>query len=264
MLLRQVFTPKGYGPYIAYFYFQAGAGLAIILVTAWIALVLKGDDASNIWVKRLISVLRLLAMGLFAIFWVTFLDYTVFLFDCQWTNLAQGLPVNHIFFRTQSEQKQLSCLPSLYCQGVCMLCECHAVRKHNMQCMRVASDVPTAAPYYHWPSSAVDAAGCTAMPHIAHMLFAGLVCIIFCGMALMMSIGYTDLNPMTRSWLAMSDATAGFKILALKMVVVFVSTGLDCVEHLQVCNRQCTPPQSREPAACLRLYPNTVVIEPVR
>jgi hypothetical protein len=96
------------------------------------------------------------------------------------------------------------------------------------------------------------------MPHMAHMLFAGVMCIIFAGMALMMvsrqgqqpcimaptahspwrphprccpcraqSVGTCDMNPMTRSRLASSDATASFKILGLKIVFVLVSTAID-------------------------------------
>lgn len=84
---------------------------------------------------------------------------------------------------------------------------------------------------FNKPVSATD---CLAMPHIAHMMFAGILCVIFAGMTLVMSIGYTDLNPLSRNWLARSDPEASFKILALKMVIVVVVTGLDCFPRVQV------------------------------
>lgn len=64
-----------------------------LLVTGW-----SGCPAS-----RLISCLQLLALVVFGIAYPTILDYVVFLFDCRWTNMSQGLLPMHIYFTDQSE-----------------------------------------------------------------------------------------------------------------------------------------------------------------
>lgn len=103
ILFRQLLLPKGYDSYVAFFYFLTGLILSSIAATAWVAVVLKGDNASNVWVKRLIGVLQTFAMVIYTIFWVAILDYGIFFFDCQWTDLAQGLPAYHIHFTDKSK-----------------------------------------------------------------------------------------------------------------------------------------------------------------
>uniref|UniRef100_A0A383VUJ6 PAS domain-containing protein n=1 Tax=Tetradesmus obliquus TaxID=3088 RepID=A0A383VUJ6_TETOB len=75
---------------------------------------------------------------------------------------------------------------------------------------------------------------CLAMPHMAHMIFAGVMCIIFGAMTLLMATGMCDLNPLTRSVLASADAATSFKLLALKMVLVVICSCLDAFGPAQV------------------------------
>lgn len=51
----------------------------------------------------LIGVLQLVGFVLFVLFWPAVLDYTVFLFDCEWTQLSSGGLANHVFFKEQSK-----------------------------------------------------------------------------------------------------------------------------------------------------------------
>eukprot|EP00878_Enallax_costatus_P006213 GHUV01006515.1.p1 GENE.GHUV01006515.1~~GHUV01006515.1.p1 ORF type:complete len:387 (+),score=111.93 GHUV01006515.1:2529-3689(+) len=75
---------------------------------------------------------------------------------------------------------------------------------------------------------------CLAMPHVVHMLVAGAVAAVFCAMTLLMALGGCDLDPITRSVLASSDAGATFKILALKICLVIVSSALNGLQRSQV------------------------------
>lgn len=105
LLIRQLLLPKGYDSYVAFFYFLVALILASIVAAVWVALVLKGDDASNVWVKRLIGALQIFATIIYTVFWVAILDYAIFFFDCQWTSLAQGLPVYHMYFTDTSKHR---------------------------------------------------------------------------------------------------------------------------------------------------------------
>ncbi|WIA34671.1 hypothetical protein OEZ86_012986 [Tetradesmus obliquus] len=105
------------------------------------------------------------------------LDYSIFLWDCEWSNLAAGTKPTHIFFPEQS---------------------------------------------------------CLAMPHMAHMLCAVVMCIVFGGMTLLMSTGMSDLNPLTRSVLASPDAVSSTKILLTKMFIVMAAGCLDSFPTIQV------------------------------
>lgn len=230
VLFKQLVLPHGYDSFVAFFYFLAALILVSILATVWVAVVLKGDDASNVWVKRLIGCLQLFAMVIYTIFWVAILDYGVFFFNCEWTALSGGHTVYHIHFTgTSKHEAGANCLhPSLQQFPCADLWLTQQIASGLLQC----SSCVLMAKRCH--CSAAVIADCLAMPHIAHMLFAGFLCIVFCGMTLMMSAGYTDLNPMTRHWLASSDVVASFKILTLKMFIVIVGGAFDCVAHVQV------------------------------
>lgn len=103
LLVRNIVQPKGYAMYISVFYIISALILATILMTVWVAVVLKGDDASNVWMRRLISALQLFAMVIYSIMWPAVLDYLVFLFDCRWSNLPQGRPPYHVSFADHSK-----------------------------------------------------------------------------------------------------------------------------------------------------------------
>lgn len=52
ILFRSLLVQQGYSKYITVFYFLAAVILATVLLTVWVALVLKGSDTVNVWLKR--------------------------------------------------------------------------------------------------------------------------------------------------------------------------------------------------------------------
>lgn len=132
--------------YITVFYVISAITLAGLLGAVWVAVVLKGSDTVNPWLRRwaycagwapctrqgmshvgfaacmhprflpcrpmlccavcccrLIGLLQLMALVIFCIAWPTLLDYTVFMFDCKWSNIEAGLPAVHVYFTEQSK-----------------------------------------------------------------------------------------------------------------------------------------------------------------
>ncbi|KIY98673.1 hypothetical protein MNEG_9288 [Monoraphidium neglectum] len=65
---------------------------------------------------------------------------------------------------------------------------------------------------------------CVTMPHLAHMAFAVVVTLTFMATCLGLSVGDCDLNPLTRNMLATPAAITNLTTLALKMVMVVLST----------------------------------------
>ncbi|KIY97555.1 hypothetical protein MNEG_10408 [Monoraphidium neglectum] len=65
---------------------------------------------------------------------------------------------------------------------------------------------------------------CLAMPHLVHMVVAGLVALLLGAVVMLMAVGECDLNPLTRSLLAAPDGTTASRVVALKMVMVILST----------------------------------------
>ena len=58
------------------FYAIAGTIFLTLLLTAYVAIVLKKDDAgAGGWLARLVQVAQLLATALFSVFWASVLDY---------------------------------------------------------------------------------------------------------------------------------------------------------------------------------------------
>jgi hypothetical protein len=51
----------------------------------------------------LIGVLQLAALLIFVVAWPVVVDYLVFLFDCNWTNIAAGSAPTHVFFTDHSK-----------------------------------------------------------------------------------------------------------------------------------------------------------------
>lgn len=51
-MIRGVVTPKGYNMYITVFYLLAAVVLVTLLLTVWVALVLKGSDSVNPSLRR--------------------------------------------------------------------------------------------------------------------------------------------------------------------------------------------------------------------
>ncbi|WIA14496.1 hypothetical protein OEZ85_003018 [Tetradesmus obliquus] len=177
VLFRLLVVPAGYATYIIVFYVLGGLVLVNLLAVIWVAVVLKGSDSSSAWLNRMIRGLQMFAMVIYTMFWPAILDYSIFLWDCEWSNLAAGTKPTHIFFPEQS---------------------------------------------------------CLAMPHMAHMLCAVVMCIVFGGMTLLMSTGMSDLNPLTRSVLASPDAVSSTKILLMKMFIVMAAGCLDSFPTIQV------------------------------
>lgn len=66
------------------------------------------------------------------------------------------------------------------------------------------------------------------------MVFAGVMVLIFGAMTLLMSICIYDINPMTRSILASSDAITTFKILILKIAIVLLASSLGDFHRPQI------------------------------
>eukprot|EP00879_Flechtneria_rotunda_P033604 GHRR01037236.1.p1 GENE.GHRR01037236.1~~GHRR01037236.1.p1 ORF type:complete len:175 (+),score=39.48 GHRR01037236.1:508-1032(+) len=52
LAFRFLLIPKGYDSYIKVFYVLAGVILACLVATVWVALVMKGENSNNPWVRR--------------------------------------------------------------------------------------------------------------------------------------------------------------------------------------------------------------------
>jgi hypothetical protein len=51
-LIRPLVNVHGYAMYITVFYIISGVTLTTIALTVWVALVLKGSDTTNPWLRR--------------------------------------------------------------------------------------------------------------------------------------------------------------------------------------------------------------------
>jgi len=103
VLFRLLVVPAGYATYIIVFYVLGGLVLVNLLAVIWVAVVLKGSDSSSAWLNRMIRGLQMFAMVIYTMFWPAILDYSIFLWDCEWSNLAAGTKPTHILFPEQSE-----------------------------------------------------------------------------------------------------------------------------------------------------------------
>jgi hypothetical protein len=175
LLFRVIIVPKGYATYVTVMYVLAGIVGLTVVTTAWVAIALKGDDTGNVWLRRLVFLLQLLALLTYSLFPYAILDVFSFMLDCSWGNISAGLPVLHLHF---TEQRKAACVQPIG----------HMPRSS-------ATQTPSDAPCHNaitFPTpilSVLDlmlAAGCLAMPHLVHMLFAGAMCIVFCGLMLVM------------------------------------------------------------------------------
>lgn len=52
VLIRGLVVIEGYDMYVTVFYVMAGVIFGTLALTAWVALVLKGSDSVNPWLKR--------------------------------------------------------------------------------------------------------------------------------------------------------------------------------------------------------------------
>ncbi|KAF8055488.1 tmcC [Scenedesmus sp. PABB004] len=86
LLFRFVVIPKGYDTYVAVFYCVAGVLLVAIALTVWVAVVLKKDDTSSTWLRRLVGLLQWAALILFSVFWVAILSVS----DCDLNPLTRS------------------------------------------------------------------------------------------------------------------------------------------------------------------------------
>lgn len=125
LLFRMLVVPKGYAAYITVLYVLAGLVIGSLVVTAWVAIALKGSESNNVWLNRLIKAQQLFAMVIYTMFWPAIMDYFAFMGDCQWSNMAVGGTPTHIYFTEQSKrpclQEHLIDPGSNICAHICML-----------------------------------------------------------------------------------------------------------------------------------------------
>jgi hypothetical protein len=108
LLFRMLVVPKGYATYVTVFYVLAGLVLTSLVVTAWVAVVLKGSESNNVWLNRLIKAQQLFAMVIYTMFWPAILDYFAFMADCSWSDMAAGGTPTHINFEEHSRWHTLA------------------------------------------------------------------------------------------------------------------------------------------------------------
>jgi hypothetical protein len=123
LLFRLLVMPKGYATYITVFYVLSGLVLSSLVVTAWVAVLLKGSETNNVWLNRLIKGQQLFAMVIYTLFWPAILDYFAFMADCRWTNMAAGGTPTHIYFEQHSEWPRLA---AMLLQQQCSACSRYA------------------------------------------------------------------------------------------------------------------------------------------
>lgn len=71
------------------------------------------------------------------------------------------------------------------------------------------------------------------MPHLAHMILAGVTIVLLAVMVMLMGMATCDLNPLNVSRLSSSDEVATIKMLLLKIIFVLVATALDTIGNIQ-------------------------------
>jgi hypothetical protein len=103
LLFRMLVVPKGYATYVTVFYVLAGLALTSLVVTAWVAIALKGNETHNVWLNRLIKAQQLFAMVIYTLFWPAIMDYFALMADCRWSDMATGGTPTHLYFGEQSE-----------------------------------------------------------------------------------------------------------------------------------------------------------------
>eukprot|EP00775_Hariotina_reticulata_P007054 gene7054-7268_t len=104
LLFKHLVKTHGYDTYISVFYFLAALVLSTVAIAAVVALILKGDESNNAWLKRFIRMLQVAGLLIYVIFWPAILDYCAFLLDCDWRghDKATGEPNNHSWFKDKS------------------------------------------------------------------------------------------------------------------------------------------------------------------
>lgn len=108
LLFRTMVVPQGYATYVTVFYVLAGLVLGSLVVTAWVAIVLKVSELNSVWLNRLIKAQQLFAMVIYTMFWPAILDYFAFMADCRWSDMAAGGTPTHINFTEQSKWQLLA------------------------------------------------------------------------------------------------------------------------------------------------------------
>lgn len=71
------------------------------------------------------------------------------------------------------------------------------------------------------------------MPHLAHMILAGVTIVLLAVMVMLMGMATCDLNPLNISRLSSSDEVATIKMLLLKIIFVLVATALNTIGNIQ-------------------------------
>ncbi|WIA34679.1 hypothetical protein OEZ86_012993 [Tetradesmus obliquus] len=102
VLFRMLVQNSGYNKYIIVMYCLMFLMVASTASAMWLAVVYKGEEPTNIWHKRLVAMLRLNVVISCAVFWPACLDFTVFMFDCKWSNLSSGQAAYHLYFTNQN------------------------------------------------------------------------------------------------------------------------------------------------------------------
>ncbi|KIZ04138.1 Chaperone protein dnaJ [Monoraphidium neglectum] len=181
VLIRGLVFPKGYDMYIRVFYALAAIVFVSLILAAWLAIVLKKDDATEAgWTGKLIAFLQFLCFLVYTVCWITILDFVVFR---ERHNEQQRAACSHT-------ARNSACIgrawgAALHDQGM----------EFNCKWAAIGSGASNVVHMYFGNS-------CLAMPHLAHMVFAVVVFFVFCTACLALSVGDCDLNPLTRNVLA--------------------------------------------------------------
>eukprot|EP00775_Hariotina_reticulata_P003511 gene3511-3781_t len=166
---------QGYDTFIIVFYILAATIVLTTVLTTWVALVLRKNEATNAWMRRLQAVLQFLSLIVYSIFWVATLDYMAFFFNCKWSQAGKGV-----------------------------------------------------APHFYFTD--ID---CLDMPHVAHMVCALVIMVLFCCTLIMMNLSDCTLNPLTRNHLASSLPQTALKAIMLRIAIVLISTCLSELGNVQ-------------------------------
>lgn len=111
------------------------------------------------------------------------MDYLMSAFNCSWMNLSKGAQPYHLDFRNQSKHKALHTTTTAANSPMLGSAALPAVIVHASWATLM---FPLLAPCCRFNNMPSAPAGCLAMPHIAHMMVAGALAIIFCMVALLM------------------------------------------------------------------------------
>eukprot|EP00775_Hariotina_reticulata_P009651 gene9651-9811_t len=101
ILFRRLVEPQGYDTYVTVLYVLEAFIVLAVVLTVWLALLLRRDEKGNVLMRRLVDLLQLVALVVFSTLWVSLLEYMTSMFNCHWTDIAQGGTIEHRVFTDQ-------------------------------------------------------------------------------------------------------------------------------------------------------------------